>query len=737
MPARKKTTKYRGQATSRPNSRRPGARGATVSIDDGAARTMDRCRLEPEDLRWTCDPAVFGFSSTREVSPGRGLRARPEFFGQAKAVEAVRMAFEMSSPGYNLFVCGLTGTRKVELIEELARLYTRDSNGNGRKRSSSARNGAKGSAPRPDRCYVQNFDDPRRPKLLELPPGQGRKLQAEISALIHRLQVDLEKLPDKQWRPKATEILGKRIPTLVRKFRDPEAQTWLQGWGDALLRDLRHIAIEDFEVNCLGQPAAADGPRVVVETNPTHANLFGWIGRRSFGEQSSRPHFTEIQRGTFLEADGGVLILDASDAISSPGTWTTLKNCVKYGSLEIQDGDPSAPPRSATLKPEPIPTSVKVVLLGEYLLFDYIFEADPDFAEAFKIRVDFSSETNLTSRVTKRDVPSLIASLCAQEDLLDVAPSGVAKIVEYGVRTAGRQNKITTQTNVFEDVLREADYWARQSRRRKITGGDVDRAIDEAIARVNLVEKKISEMIAEGTILITTSGARVGQVNGLAIYDMGDYSFGKPSRITAETSVGQGGSINIEREAGFSGRSHDKGVQILCGYLRSCFAQSRPMSLTASVCFEQSYSGIDGDSASATEIYAILSSLSGLAIRQDIAVTGSLSQKGDIQPIGGVNEKIEGFYDCIHQQQGARPTGREGVIIPRKNASDLMLRRDIVEAVKKGRFQIYAIDTVADGIEVLTGVSAGKRRKNGTYPDDSVFARVDARLEELASNLRK
>ena len=262
----------------------------------------------------------------------------------------------------------------------------------------------------------------------------------------------------------------------------------------------------------------------------------------------------------------------------------------------------------------------------------------------------------------------------------------------------------------------------------------MEQAIDEAINRVNLLEKKIAEMIAEGTLLISTSGSRVGQVNGLAIYDMGDYFFGKPSRITAETSMGHGGIINIEREVGFSGRSHDKGIQILAGYLRSRFAQKRPLSLTASVCFEQSYSGIDGDSASVTEIYAILSSLTGLPIRQDVAVTGSLSQKGDIQPIGGVNEKVEGFYDCI---KAGRRTGKEGVIIPRKNLGDLMLRKDVVQSVRQGRFHIYAIDNVEQGLEILTGVPAGRQRRDGSYPVGTAFDLADQRLEELARGLRR
>ena len=681
-----------------------------MEIQSKVLTRLTRCRVEGRALRWICEPASFDFTSTRDVNPGRA------FLGQRKALEALRMGFEMTSPGYNLFLCGLTGNGKMQLVEQFARRY------------------AHHRADAPDRCYVQNFSDVRRPCLLEVPGGKGSRIELDVSALVGRLQVELEKVPERNWRSCARNLLDVRMPALIKRHPFPAVRAWLEQWRKRFLRLLPGVLIEDFELNCLGQPAFGKGPHIVSETNPTHANLFGWIGRRSVAEGPPRPHFTEIRRGAFLEADGGVLILDAADLLQSPGSWTTLSNCLKYGTLEIMDGDPSSPARTGTIKPQPIPLSVKVVLVGDYPLYDYLFENDPDFQDVFKIRIDFSSETRLTSKVLRRDVPALVSSVCESERLLPLAPSAVARVAEYGVRRAGRQNKISTQTGVYEDVLREADYWARQEGRRKVTAGHVERAIDEAIERVNLVEKKISEMIADGTILIATSGARVGQVNGLAIYDMGDYFFGKPSRITAETSVGQGGIINIERESGFSGRSHDKGVQILCGYLRSCFAQSRPMSLTASVCFEQSYSGIDGDSASTTEIFAILSSLSGLPIRQDIAVTGSLSQKGDVQPIGGVNEKIEGFFDCV---QVGKPTGHEGVIIPRKNLADLMLRKDVVAAVGAGRFHIYAIDTVEEGIEILTGVEAGRRRKNGSYAEGTVFHEVDRRLEELAENLRK
>jgi ATP-dependent Lon protease len=411
-----------------------------------------------------------------------------------------------------------------------------------------------------------------------------------------------------------------------------------------------------------------------------------------------------------------------------------LKACLKYGTLLIEEVDAQGSARAGGLKPDPIPVNVKVILVGDYLLYDDLFESDPDFVDTFKVRVDFDSEVTRTSRVLKREYPALIARICAENGLRPVDSSGVARVLEFAARRGGQKSKVTTQFWVIADLVREANYWAGVAGRSRIAGRDVEKAVVENVLRLNLVETKISEMIQDGTILITTSGMRIGQVNGLAIYDMGDYLFGRPSRITAETSYGQGGIINIERESGLSGRSHDKGVQILSGYLRSRFAQHRPLNLTASVCFEQSYSGVDGDSASAAEIYAILSSLGRLPVRQDIAVTGSLNQKGDIQPIGGANEKIEGFFDCV---RASRPTGREGVIVPRKNLKDLVLRDDVVRAVRQGKFHIYAIDTVEEGFEILTGVRAGRRHRGGRYPARSAFHIVDERLEEMANGLRQ
>jgi predicted ATP-dependent protease len=688
----------------------PPLNGRGAVVDRVVLRRIRRLRVHTKDLVWRCDPRVFSFATTRDVSPFDGM------IGHRQALRSLRLGLGVQGTGYNVFVCGLNGAECLGSLEAYVR---------------SLRLAAR---PTRDLCYVQNFHDGHRPRLLDLAPGQGPRLAEAISSLVRRLHRALGKAEERSWRNKAKGILDASMPEVVRRFDDPEVASWLSRWKRSLLENIHNAAVEDYDVNCFRRTQTGSTAPVVVERMPHPSNLFGWIGRRAIGDQAPAPHFTEIRGGSVLDADGGVLILNAADFHSFSSTWTLLKNCLKYRSLQIEDSDPNNPSRSGGLKPDPIPVRVKVVLLGDFELYDHLYEVDPDFREIFKIRVDFDSEVPLTSRVLRREYPGLIARACRENDLRPLTASGVARVLEFAVRKAGRKRKITTHSWVVADLLREADYWAGLAGRRVMAETDVHRAIEENILRLNLVETKIAEMISEGTILIATTGRRVGQVNGLAIYDMGDYVFGKPSRITAETSYGQGGIINIERESGFSGRSHDKGVQILAEYLRSRFAQNRPLNLTASVCFEQSYSGIDGDSASATEIYAILSSLSGLPIRQDIAVTGSLNQKGDIQPIGSVNEKIEGFYDCV---RASRPTGREGVIIPRKNVNDLMLRDDVVRAVARGTFHIYAIDTVEQGFEILTGVAAGRRRRSGSYTAASAFDRVDRRLEDIANGLKQ
>jgi ATP-dependent Lon protease len=362
-----------------------------------------------------------------------------------------------------------------------------------------------------------------------------------------------------------------------------------------------------------------------------------------------------------------------------------------------------------------------------------LYEYDEDFQKIFKIKADFDFEMDLNDEAIIQ-YAKFIRKICRDENLRPFEKEAIGKVVEFAVRQAGRRDKITTRFSTIADLIREADYWARVDGSNQVKPSHVQKAIQESFERRKMIEDKIKEMISKGVILVDVTGERVGQVNGLTIYEIGDYRFGRPVRITASVSMGRAGIINIERESNLSGRIHDKGVLILAGYLREKYAQDKPLTLSASICFEQSYSGIDGDSASSTELYALISALSGLPIKQGIAVTGSVNQKGDIQPIGGVNEKIEGFFD-VCKAKGL--TGEQGVIIPKKNVDDLMLRDDVVEAVKKGLFHIYPVETIDEGIEILTGVKAGKRLKDGKFEPGTVNYLVDKRLREISKGLKK
>jgi ATP-dependent Lon protease len=387
----------------------------------------------------------------------------------------------------------------------------------------------------------------------------------------------------------------------------------------------------------------------------------------------------------------------------------------------------------SAMKPQPIECDVKVAIVGDPYIYQLLYNQDPDFKKIFKLRADFDSVMDL-KKETITDYANFIKRVVSDEGLLALDNTGVAAVIEYGVRMAGKQKKLSTQFNQVADILREASYWARKSRQKTVTAKYIRQAIKERDDRSALIEEKIREMIAEGSIMIDTAGSEVGQVNGLAVYDMGDYAFGKPSRITANVALGDSGIINIEREAQMSGPLHNKGVLILSGYLRQKYAQDKPLTISASLCFEQSYAGVDGDSASSTEVYALLSALSGLPLRQDIAITGSVNQKGEIQPIGGVNRKIEGFFD-VCKVKGL--TGTQGVMIPHQNVEDLMLQEEVVEAVQKGKFRVYPVETIDQGIEILTGVEAGARQEDGTYPAGTVNYLVDKKLLEFADNWKQ
>jgi lon-related putative ATP-dependent protease len=385
------------------------------------------------------------------------------------------------------------------------------------------------------------------------------------------------------------------------------------------------------------------------------------------------------------------------------------------------------------LKPEPVELNVQVIMVGMPQLYHLLYFMDPDFSKIFKIKAEFDTVMDLNNdNMTKYG--AFARKIVDDNDLLQFDRNGMEAIIEHGVRLAGRKNKISTRFHVVKDVMREASYWARRDKAQSVSGKHVEKAVNEWIRRVSMIEDKIDERIEEGTLLIDTEGEAVGQINGLAVHNLGEYAFGKPTRITARTSLGGRGIINVEKEAQLSGAMHSKGVMIISGYLQGKFAQRRPLSMNAHVCFEQSYGGVDGDSASSTEIYAILSSLAQKPIRQDIAVTGSVNQNGRVQAIGGVNEKIEGFFHAC-KRKGL--TGNQGVMIPSANVPNVVLRNDVSEAIENGQFHIYAVDSIEEGVEILTGMTAGEQQEDGSYPEGTLFNLVEKKLDVYAETYRK
>ena len=771
--------------------------------------------------------------------------------GQERALRALRMGVELTASGYNLFVCGLSGSSRggmiVRMIEEMHPQ----------------------TEPAPDRCYVNNFKNSDRPRLLTLPRGQANAFKKEVESgidflrrripqvfegepfqrqktrIVERFTVREKELMDDFTRRIAREqfALGRmqvgavalpeifpvldgqmvpieEIPKMVQEgkietvtaeelerkydlfrqeftvvyrktlslsrelasemsYLEQEAASVLvDGVIEELkekyvstniaeyLEEVRHHVLDNLEpfkeregeeeqnpaeaglglrtertdrdpfrvygVNVILAHGEQDTCPVIFETIPTYANLFGTVHRSYDARGGWNSDFMDLRGGSLLRADGGFLVMYALDTLTESGVWRTLKRTLNHGKLEIQPVETIFPFSTAALKPEPIDVHAKIILIGDRDMYELLYDFEDDFKKIFKVRVEFDEEMKWTEEVL-RHYGGRLRKLSEDEKLLPFDRTAVAAILEHGVRIAGRRGKITTRFFDLADLARESSYAARHNGTTVITATHVRAALDAKIERHNLLETKIREMIEQNLLFIDTTGERVGQVNGLSVLEIGGYAFGKPVRITASVALGKTGIINIERESNLSGRFHDKGVQIISGYIRRMFAQDKPLSLSSSLCFEQSYSGVDGDSASSTEVYALLSALSQIPIRQEFAVTGSVNQQGDIQPIGGVNQKIEGFYD-ICRLKGL--TGTQGVLIPAENVDDLMLRDEVIEAVANGQFHIYPVGTVDQGIEILTGVSAGSRNQPGKFEPESVFGKADARLSQMAMTLR-
>jgi len=492
--------------------------------------------------------------------------------------------------------------------------------------------------------------------------------------------------------------------------------------------------LSKYKINVFINNAGNDRAPIVFEANPTYYNIFGRLEYQArLGAMST--DFTLIKPGAIHRANGGYLILNVLDLLMALFSWEALKRTLDGSVAKIENiGEQYRPIPAATLQPEPIPIDVKVILIGNPLFYYLLYRYDDNFRKLFKIKADFNWEMDRDEQNINQ-YAAFISARCSRDHILKhFDRRGVARVIEFGCRLSDNQDKLSAKFIEIDNLISEASYWAQRDKSKYVSARHVQKSIDEKIFRSNLTERKIQELIEDETLMIDINGSAVGQINGLAIYDLGDYRFGKPVRITCETFIGRQGVINIEREAKLGGRIYNKGVIILSGYIGGKYGTDKPMAMSATVGFEQSYEEIEGDSASSAELYAIISSLADLPLKQNIAVTGSVNQKGEIQPIGSVNEKIEGFF-AVSKLKGL--SGDQGVIIPKQNRKNLMLKNEVVEAVAGGLFHIWPISNIDEGLELLTGSSAGKMKNDGTYAKDTVHGRVNERLHEFARNLKK
>ncbi len=792
--------------------------------------------LSSKELKWTCDPKVFEFDTTTTIKPIEGI------VGQERALKALRVGVDLKSPGYNIFVTGLSGTGKFTTIKMVLESITPN------------------HTQLCDYAYVNNFKDEDRPMLLVFPAGKaihfkkdlyraitflqekipqvlsndpysskkkqilsdfgktqqsmmidfedklrkdnftlgqikiGELARPEILAVIDNQPVFVHQLDEfirteKITKEKADEIVNKyagyqeelqklfkeslkltqdfqekviqleteftsdiismAIENLKKKYKDQKIHDYLDLVNVNILQNLDVFKgqkpvqeetptgvvidyLKEYEVNIILDNSDTKDQPVIIETAPTYSNLFGTIEKYSDGRGGWYADFTKIKSGSLLRANGGFLVINALDSFSEPGVWKALKRVLLYGQLEIQDLANLYQFSPSVLKPEPINIDAKVIMIGNNYIYSILSAYEDDFNKIFKIKADFDYEMKRTDHALT-EYAMIVKKLIENEKLLEFDKSAIARLIEYGSRYAGDQNKLTTRFAYIADLTREANFWANDNGDKCVNNFHIDQAFQSWKEQHGLYESKLTDMIKEGTILIDTDGERIGTVNGLAVYESGPFAFGKPTRITASVALGTGNIINVERESGLSGNTHNKGVLIISGYFREKFGKRIPLSFTASLVFEQGYGMIDGDSASITEICALLSAISNIPIKQYYAITGSVNQKGEIQPIGGVNEKIEGFFD-ICKSRGL--DGKHGVIIPIQNVKDLMLKDEILAAVKKNKFRVHAVEKVEEAVELLTGVKAGKVLKNGKYESKTVFGEVEKELHMMRKRLR-
>lgn len=789
--------------------------------------------LDYTQLKNVCSPSDFTFQSTAELTPLEGI------IGQERAVKALEFGLAVKMKGYNIYMCGPSGTGKTTYAL-----------------SSTQKLAATEPVPM-DWCYVYNFENPMKPIAISFEAGRGKGFVDDMAELVSKICKELSKafgsedyekekliivhsfeerqdemfeemsvLADKYdfmlksmesgiyfipivngepvenenydvlseeeksvidknnllLREKTAPFMrkiyefkkecDKQIDELNQKVANASMGHYIEEIIEAYktnervvsyINDVQKDVLDNLEqfmddgeaeedvlsslmpllgkrqeedvtlryrVNLIVDNSQTKGAPVVVNFNPTYNNLMGEIEYDSeFGSLTT--DFMKIKSGLFHQANGGYLLVQAHDILTAPHAWEALRSVIKTKEINIDSireiqGSTATP----VLKPEPIPIQFKVIMIGSEYFYDVLSEYDEEFDKFFKIRADFDYEMPRTNENIIK-ITQFIKGFVEREKTLEFDVSAICEIIEYSSRTASRQDKLSTRFNYLAEILGEAFTWAKLESATIITSKYIGKAIYEKEQRMKLYEEKLDEMLDEEVIMIDTQGAEIGQINGLAVLDMGSYAFGTPSRITATTYVGKSGIVNIEKEAHMSGHTHDKGVQIITGFLGQTYAQNFPMSLSCRVCFEQNYNGIDGDSASSTELYCIISSLSELPIRQNLAVTGSVNQKGEIQAIGGVTQKIEGFFKLC-KKRGL--TGNQGVIIPFSNVKELVLNDEVVDAVREGVFHIYPIKHIDEGIELLMDYPAGEKDEQGMFPAESVHGKVYAKLKAFAKS---
>ncbi|MGC1403956.1 MAG: ATP-binding protein [Thermodesulfobacteriota bacterium] len=601
-----------------------------------------------------------------------------------------------------------------------------------------------------DEETLKSLDEEKKKQLRE----KSEQLQGEMNQAVRIIRTnekDLKKKTKELDKRIALYVVGHLIEEFQEKYKEfSEVLRYLKDIKDDIILNIDDFktkpgvagpfpmpplepSLTRYEVNVLVDHTETKGAPVVFETNPTYPNLFGSIEKKAqFGALFT--DFTMIRPGSLLNANGGYLIIKILDLLRGYFSWDGLKRALKNKEILVEDlGEHLGLITTKTLKPEPIPLQIKVVLIGEPYIYHLLYAWDQDFPKMFKVKAQLDDEMDLKETPLKEYI-QYIARFCQDRKLLPLHKSGAARLIEYSSELTGRNYKLSLQMAEINDLIQESSHWALQTRSPLVMAEHVEKAVEEKIFRSNLYEEKLQEMITLGNIKIDTEGHQIGQVNGLSVYLLGDYQFGRPSRITANISLGKEGVVDIDRESKLSGNIHTKGVMVLSGYLKGKYASDKPLSLSASITFEQSYGMVDGDSASGAELLALLSALAQVSIFQGIAVTGSVSQKGEAQPIGGVNEKIEGFFE-VCQARGL--TGKQGVLIPQANVMNLMLKTKVVQAVREGLFHIYPFTHIEQGLEILTGRKAGKKKKDGTYPQNSLNFLIEGHLHRLNKILKE